>query len=198
MLQPTYRRNLLQPVLVCCALRRAPGDRFFSLSIRQLPLFCLVFAPLLLVGCSSSSNVSRSIDLTSAKYVGREACVKCHQEQAKLFAGSHHDLAMQPATEETVLADFNNQTLVHHDVESLFYRKDDRFMVRTEGPDGGMADFEVKYVFGVQPLQQYSRSLSPYLTPSEMANMGSLQKYEPVPAEDEEQRAEVSREVQAN
>ncbi|MCA9127224.1 MAG: hypothetical protein KDB22_09060 [Planctomycetales bacterium] len=155
MLQPTYRRNLLQPVLVCCALRRAPGDRFFSLSIRQLPLFCLVFAPLLLVGCSSSSNVSRSIDLTSAKYVGREACVKCHQEQAKLFAGSHHDLAMQPATEETVLADFNNQTLVHHDVESLFYRKDDRFMVRTEGPDGGMADFEVKYVFGVQPLQQY-------------------------------------------
>lgn len=50
----------------------------------------------------------------------------------------------------------------------------------------------------VQPLQQYGRSLSPYLTPSEMANMGSLQKYEPVPAEDEEQQAEVPGEVQAN
>ena len=28
-------------------------------------------------------------------------------------------------------------------------------MINTEGPDGRMQDFEVKYVFGVEPLQQY-------------------------------------------
>ena len=28
-------------------------------------------------------------------------------------------------------------------------------MVRTDGPDGKLADFEVAYTFGVEPLQQY-------------------------------------------
>ena len=28
-------------------------------------------------------------------------------------------------------------------------------MVRTDGPDGKLADFEIKYTFGVKPLQQY-------------------------------------------
>ena len=28
-------------------------------------------------------------------------------------------------------------------------------MVRTDGPDGKLADFEIKYTFGVSPLQQY-------------------------------------------
>ena len=35
------------------------------------------------------------------------------------------------------------------------FRRDGKFMINTEGPDGEMADFEIKYVFGVEPLQQY-------------------------------------------
>ena len=27
--------------------------------------------------------------------------------------------------------------------------------MRTDGPDGKLADFEIKYTFGVEPLQQY-------------------------------------------
>ena len=91
----------------------------------------------------------------SASYVGRDSCVDCHQNEAALFHGSDHDLAMDLATEETVLANFDDQTLDHYGIESRMFRDGDRFMINTEGPDGTMQDFEVKYVFGVRPLQQY-------------------------------------------
>lgn len=89
------------------------------------------------------------------QFVGRDACVKCHQDQTAAFDGSHHDKAMDVATDQTVLADFSDVTFEHHDVTSRFYRSGDRFMIHTEGETGDMQDFEVKYVFGVDPLQQY-------------------------------------------
>ncbi len=88
-------------------------------------------------------------------YVGRQTCLECHQEQHRKWTGSHHDLAMDRATPETVLGDFNDVEFTHHGVVSRMYRDGDRFMIRTEGPTGEMEDFEVKYVFGVTPLQQY-------------------------------------------
>lgn len=92
---------------------------------------------------------------TEATYVGRQSCVQCHQNQAQLFAHSHHDKAMDVATPETVLGDFNNAELTYFDVTSRMYRDGERYMIRTEGPDGKLADFEVKYVLGVAPLQNY-------------------------------------------
>ncbi len=91
----------------------------------------------------------------TATYVGRQSCIECHQAQAKSWTGSHHDLAMDLATSETVLASFDNQELPHHGVSSRMFQKDGKYFVRTDGPDGKLADFEVKYVFGVTPLQQY-------------------------------------------
>ena len=36
-----------------------------------------------------------------------------------------------------------------------FFTRDGKYFVRTDGPDGKLADFEIKYTFGVYPLQQY-------------------------------------------
>ncbi|MFN0022098.1 MAG: HEAT repeat domain-containing protein [Pirellulaceae bacterium] len=91
----------------------------------------------------------------TATYVGRQSCIECHQQEAKAWSGSHHDLAMDLATSETVLASFNNEELQHHGVSSRMFQKDGKYFVHTDGPDGKLADFEVKYVFGVTPLQQY-------------------------------------------
>ena len=88
-------------------------------------------------------------------YVGRSSCAECHREQTESFVGSDHDKAMDVANDETVLGDFDNITFQHDGIENRLYRDGDRFMVYTEGEDGAMADFEVKYVFGVYPLQQY-------------------------------------------
>jgi hypothetical protein len=38
---------------------------------------------------------------------------------------------------------------------SRFFREGSKFLVETDGPDGKLAVFEIKYTFGVYPLQQY-------------------------------------------
>lgn len=96
-----------------------------------------------------------------ATYVGRDACIECHQDQVNQFKDSHHDLAMARATSTTVLGNFDNQTIEHQGVVSRMYRDGERYMVHTEGPDGKLADFEVRYVFGVDPLQQYMVEITP-------------------------------------
>ena len=91
----------------------------------------------------------------SPHYVGRTVCSNCHGDQAARWTGSHHDLAMQAATADTVLGNFDKVSVTHFGVTSTFFRKDGAFMVRTEGPDGTLHDYEIKYTFGVEPLQQY-------------------------------------------
>ncbi len=90
-----------------------------------------------------------------ATYIGRAACIDCHEQEHELWTGSHHDLAMQVANEDTVLGDFDDATFTHFGVTSTFYKKDGKFFVNTDGPDGLMHDYEIAYVFGFTPLQQY-------------------------------------------
>jgi hypothetical protein len=91
----------------------------------------------------------------SAEYTGRESCRECHEKQYNLFLGSDHDMAMDVATDSTVLGNFNNVTFTQGGITSRFFRKDGKFLVNTEGPDGDLHDYEIRYVFGIRPLQQY-------------------------------------------
>ena len=91
----------------------------------------------------------------SAGFAGSASCIECHQEAYRAWSGSHHDLAMQVASEETVLGDFDDSTFTHFGVTSRFYQRDGGFFVQTEGPDGELAEFEILYTFGVENLQQY-------------------------------------------
>jgi predicted CXXCH cytochrome family protein len=88
-------------------------------------------------------------------YVGASVCKNCHEAEFKAWSGSHHQLAMQEATASTVLGDFANAGFKHKGVESRFFRRGEKFMVRTDGPDGKLTDYEINYTFGVYPLQQY-------------------------------------------
>ena len=90
-----------------------------------------------------------------ATFVGREECVDCHTVAYESWLGSHHDDAMDHASEETVRGDFNDTEFTHNGITSRFYRRDGKYFVETEGPDGELAEFEVQYTFGVEPLQQY-------------------------------------------
>ena len=88
-------------------------------------------------------------------FVGSETCAGCHRAQADLWRASQHRRAMAHANDETVRADFNDTSFDYAGVHSRFFRKDGKFLVETDGPDGKLAAFEVKYTFGVEPLQQY-------------------------------------------
>src|SRR5262245_1650371 len=92
---------------------------------------------------------------TAARYVGNGACASCHGNQAAEWRTSQHHDAMAKATEEKVLGNFNDATFTYAGTTSTFFKRDKRFLVRTDGPDGRLAEFTVKYTFGISPLQQY-------------------------------------------
>jgi len=108
----------------------------------------------LFAGFRISDNVAAD-NSSAATFVGSEACAGCHQAEAKRWNASQHKAAMQHATDKTVLGDFNDTSFDYYGVHSRFFRKDGKFLVETDGPDGKLATFEVKYTFGVDPLQQY-------------------------------------------
>jgi tetratricopeptide (TPR) repeat protein len=93
-------------------------------------------------------------------YTGSDSCKSCHAQEHSKWQGSHHDLAMQLPTPETVLGNFNDATFTKDGVTTLFFRDGEQYKVRTDGEDGKLTDFTVKYVFGVYPLQQYLLPLS--------------------------------------
>ncbi|SEC27660.1 Tfp pilus assembly protein PilF [Rhizobiales bacterium GAS188] len=107
------------------------------------------------VAISAASPQQSASPSASTAYVGSDACAQCHAVEAKAWSGSHHALAMQHAKATTVLGDFSDTQLSYGDVTSLFFKQDARFMVRTDGPDGSLQNYEVKFTFGVAPLQQY-------------------------------------------
>ena len=90
-----------------------------------------------------------------ATYVGAESCKSCHEGEFKAWSGSHHQLAMQKATATSVLGDFADARFAKDGVASTFFKLGDKFMVRTDGPDGKLTDYEIEYTFGLYPLQQY-------------------------------------------
>jgi tetratricopeptide (TPR) repeat protein len=91
----------------------------------------------------------------TAHYVGSQACAKCHSAEFEKWQGSHHQLAMQLPTAQTVLGNFDNQQLEHFGVTSRMFRDGEKFCVETENKQGQLEKFTIEYVFGVHPLQQY-------------------------------------------
>ena len=91
----------------------------------------------------------------TAAYVGSAACASCHAAEFQRWTGSHHQRAMLLPTNANVLADFQNAAFSHRGVTTRFTRDDSTFFITTEGVDGKPSTYPVKYVIGVDPVQQY-------------------------------------------
>src|SRR6516225_6035624 len=72
----------------------------------------------------------------AATFVGSEGCAGCHRAEAELWRSSQHKLAMDHATETSVLGDFADASFDHYGVRSRFFRRQGKFFVETDGPDG--------------------------------------------------------------
>jgi tetratricopeptide (TPR) repeat protein len=90
-----------------------------------------------------------------ATFAGSKKCMDCHKAEYDRWQNSLHDRAMAVADDATVRGDFNHAVVKFHGVTSRFYRKDKKFFVYTQGPDGKMGEFEITHTFGWNPLQQY-------------------------------------------
>lgn len=114
----------------------------------RIPLFLM-----LLGACLAQTAVAGQTGADG--FVGSDTCQGCHAKEHAQWQDSHHDLAMQRATPDTVLGNFNGATFDYFGTESRFFRRDDRFFVRTDDADSNLRDFPIAYTFGVYPLQQY-------------------------------------------
>ena len=123
--------------------------------IFQKPIFWVSLCLLLLVGWLATSWAIVLPDNAKASYVGGAKCATCHTQEHETWLGSDHDRAMEHATADAVLGDFNDATFTYQGVTSRMFKKGETFFFHTEGPDGEFRDYEVKYTFGVFPLQQY-------------------------------------------
>jgi len=87
------------------------------------------------------------------RFAGSAACAECHAQEHAAWSGSQHAVAMQEAGDGTVLGRFDG---AGGDAGAArFFRRDGRFLVATSGADGAPGEFEIKYTFGLYPLQQY-------------------------------------------
>jgi Tfp pilus assembly protein PilF/formate-dependent nitrite reductase cytochrome c552 subunit len=91
----------------------------------------------------------------NASFVGSGTCAACHPSESAEWNRSQHHAAMAKAGARTVLGRFDGARFTYAGTTSEFLRRDSNFVVRTDGPDGKLNDFGVKYTFGVAPLQQY-------------------------------------------
>ncbi|MEK7991983.1 MAG: tetratricopeptide repeat protein [Thiotrichaceae bacterium] len=88
-------------------------------------------------------------------FVENQSCASCHPKQFSDWLGSQHELAMNPATEQYVLGDFNNTEFKDENISAQFYIRDGQYFVKTIGKNEKIEEFAIKYTFGVTPLQQY-------------------------------------------
>jgi len=91
----------------------------------------------------------------SGTFIGSASCADCHEEEYAAWQGSHHAWAWKLATEESVLADFDDTEFTHQGITTRFFKKDGRFWIETDALDGKRLTYEIKYTVGVTPLQQY-------------------------------------------
>jgi len=126
---------------------------------RKVILAALAVVILVCIGIGARQLLSARAGSTASAdettFAGSEVCASCHQTEGKLWHSSQHERAMAHATDKSVLGDFNGASFQYFDVTSRFFRKDANFFVETDGPDGKLATYQVKYTFGVDPLQQY-------------------------------------------
>jgi tetratricopeptide (TPR) repeat protein len=111
----------------------------------------VLFMLILVSACDTTPTTTTS----NEPYSGAASCAGCHETQSNAWLGSHHDLAIQTATPATALGDFSGSTFDKHGISSRFFSTDEQLFVETDGSDGRLSVFPVRYTFGVHPLQQY-------------------------------------------
>lgn len=136
-------------------MKRLNPGRYCALTI-GVAVTCIVSGCKETSPAQSTSTPASSGPVTKrSTFVGVGQCKSCHSKEFESWKGSHHDLAMQEATDQTVLGDFNHAQFESFGHVTTFDKKDGKFLVRTDGLNGEPTEYQVAYTFGVFPLQQY-------------------------------------------
>jgi Flp pilus assembly protein TadD len=118
-------------------------------SLNLLPALLLATITLTtLIGCDAVTTTD--VTETGSGFVGSDTCGECHQREFDSWQESHHHLAMESATAESVLGDFNDVVFDDGVMQATFTRDAQGYWIETEGER-----HQVAQTFGAIPLQQY-------------------------------------------
>ncbi len=131
------------------------GDLYPSMMRRRTLLLAGLGGLMVLAAVVSVRFVASRPRATAATFVGARACARCHAAQYQSWRASQQAVAMQDARGTAVLGQFDSTRFTSAGITSVFFRRGDRYVVNTEGEDGLPHDYEIRYTFGVWPLQQY-------------------------------------------
>lgn len=106
-------------------------------------------------GATPDAASRDTIPNAHATFVKDESCRQCHERQFDLWIGSDHERAMDHATPDSVLGDFDNAVFTHFDETWRFFREGNAYKVGVREGEGEELVYHVEYTFGVRPLQQY-------------------------------------------
>ena len=100
----------------------------------------LILATIVIAACDNSNTAGSSSENPASAskdgFAGTASCTSCHSAEAALWRNSHHDLAMQIATLDTALGNFNESQFKHNNVTSRFFHVDGALFVETDGSTG--------------------------------------------------------------
>lgn len=117
-------------------------------------LLLLITCILIIFECCKPGTPAAAAAAANA-FTGNASCQSCHAQEHGEWTQSHHYMAMLPASDSNVFGDFNDAVFTGDGVTSRFFKRDGKFIINTEDETGANRDFEVKYIFGFTPLQQY-------------------------------------------
>jgi len=107
-------------------------------------------------GAEREREVEAAEPTTAESWVGSQRCGECHAEELAAWTGSHHELAMQPASAASVRGRFDGEArALDGETWTPVQPEPGHYRVRTPEGDGEPNEVEVAFAFGVFPLQQY-------------------------------------------
>ncbi len=89
--------------------------------------------------------------------MAEQTAARVTEEMDKLVTVRPCDIAQAQDEIAHVVSDLGSagQITIDFGVTSRMFRRGEKFFIETDGPDGEMQTFQIKYTFGVRPLQQY-------------------------------------------
>ena len=111
------------------------------------------------MGCSERAPEEVRLPLVRAEEPGYnrlERCSACHTDFYAKWRKSLHSVAMQVASDSTVLGDFTAHNV--HDyagVKTRMFVQDGRHVMETGGPDGKRRTYPIEYTIGVRQHQVF-------------------------------------------
>ncbi len=102
-----------------------------------------------------------TLQIKENTFIGSSNCIDCHKKEYEDWSESHHDWAMKEASNISVLADFSNTEITLDGIRYRFRNDSGLYWISVFEPTDMKSNaieektYEIKYTFGVYPLQQY-------------------------------------------